>query len=632
MIVNVKKVRLVALREERETLINVLQKNGKFMLFNYEENPTLNNDDQSKLKKIETIIETLEKYEKRKFFAFHEITYKEFEKLTPKAEKLIEEVERALKTIEELSNLNEKLREELQVITPFENLKIATSDLSFLHYTQIDLGLLPLSTFVEFSEKATALGFIFEESSRSLEFVYGALGYEYKNSVEAARLMNAYRYETKKLPKYDEKLSSLIPVLMKQINENDVEITSLKRKLENYGAEINVIKAYYDYLYNAAFRKTIKFNKTEKTVYLDGWVREDEVETFTKELTSDVACDVDVLETPNDELMPTALKNNWFVRQFETITNMFSVPHPKEFDPNPIMSFWYWLIFGIMMGDIGYGIVMIVVFFLFVKLAKPKGELRKLALIFAFSGVSSIIFGVLFGSLFGFDIDLLNIVGGWFGNPNLSSVVLQPVEDPLPMLIFSISLGALHIMTALTIKFVTEIKRKNILGALADGLSWFLVLLGIALAIIVKPVLIGIIIAGLGLLLILVLAGHENEKITGKILGGLGGLYNITGYLSDLLSYSRILALSLSTAVIAFTMNLLAGMVSGSIIGVFFAIIIYLVGHLFNFAMGLLSAYVHDGRLQYLEYFGKFYDGGGYLFTPFEYKLKYIHEIKKENE
>ncbi|HZJ89724.1 MAG TPA: V-type ATP synthase subunit I [Bacilli bacterium] len=632
MIVNVKKVRLVALKEQKESLLKALQKTGDFMLFNHEENPTLHNEDQSKLKQIETIIEALSAYEKNKLFAFHEVTNDEFEGKTKEAEELIAVVDSALKKIEELGILNTKLREELTKITPFENLPIATNDLKLLHYTKIDLGLIPLGNFIEFNEKVNALGFIFEESTRSLEFVFGALGYEYTKSSEAAKLMNAYRYEATTLPAYSEKLSTLIPVLNKQISDNDAEIAELTEKLKLYGEKVGLLKTYYDFVYNAALRKTVGFNKTEKTVYLDGWVKEEDIELFTKQLTEQVACDVDVLETPNDELVPTALKNNWFVRQFETITNMFSVPHPQEFDPNPIMSFWYWLIFGIMMGDIGYGLVMIVVFLLFVKLARPKGELRKLALIFAFSGVSSIIFGVLFGSFFGVDVDLLQIVGSWFGNPNLTSVVLQPVADPLPMLIFSLVLGALHIMTALVIKFVTEIRRKNILGALADGLSWFLVLLGAGLAIVVKPALVGIIIAGVGLLLILFLAGHENEKLTGKILGGLGGLYNITGYLSDILSYSRILALSLSTAVIAFTMNLLAGMVSGSVIGVFFAILIYIVGHLFNFVMGLLSAYVHDGRLQYLEYFGKFYDGGGYLFTPFEYKLKYIDEIKKENE
>ncbi len=632
MIVDVKKVRVVTLKSEKERLIESLQKTGNFMLFNHVENPTLQSEDQNILKQIESTIEILKPFEKRNFFAFIEVAENEFDANNEEAKQVVLAVDQTLQTIEKLEQRNVAIAEQLMLMTPFENLPIATSDLKYLHYTQINLGMIPLANYEEFKTKTATLGFIFEESSRNLEFAFGALGYEFAQSSEAAKLMNAYGYETKTLPTYERKLQNLIPLLTLESTENANEIAKLRESLKEFGAKVPLLKTYYDFVYNEALRKTVTAKETEKTVYIDGWVISADVDKFTKKMTKSLSCDVDILDTPHDELVPTALKNNWFVRQFETITNMFSVPHPTEFDPNPIMSIWYWIIFGIMMGDIGYGLVMLVVFALFVKFKKPKGELRQLAMIFAFSGVPAIVFGILFGSVFGFEVDLLQIIGGWFGNPNLSSIVFEPVNDPLPMLIFSLVLGALHIMTGLVMKMAIEFKRKNILGALADGLSWFLVLLGIGLAVVVKPMLVGIIVAGLGLLLILTLAGRESKKITGKILGGLGGLYNVTSYLSDVLSYSRILALSLSTAVIAFTMNLLAGMVSGSIIGIFFAIIIYIVGHLFNFVMGLLSAYVHDGRLQYLEFFGKFYEGGGYLFTPFTYKLKYINEVKKEIE
>ena len=296
MIVNVKKVRLVALKEEKENLIKALQKTGAFMLFNYEENPTLHNEDQNKLKQIETIIDALKVYEKNKLFAFHEVTYEQFEKKALAAEAIITEVDYALKKIEELELENNKLREELTEITPFENLQIATGDLKLLHYTQIDLGLIPLSNFVEFNEKVTSLGFIFEESTRTLEFVYGALGYEYTKSSEAAKLMNAYRYETTALPSYYEKLSMLIPVLTSDINKNEAEINELKEKLKHHSGEILLLKTYYDYDYNAALRKTVSFNKTEKTVYIDGWVKEEEISSFAEMIKKDVTVDVDVLE------------------------------------------------------------------------------------------------------------------------------------------------------------------------------------------------------------------------------------------------------------------------------------------------------------------------------------------------
>jgi len=140
---------------------------------------------------------------------------------------------------------------------------------------------------------------------------------------------------------------------------------------------------------------------------------------------------------------------------------------------------------------------------------------------------------------------------------------------------------------------------------------------------------IGLGMIGLGVLLILIFSGHESKSVFKKIGSGLGGLYSVTSYLSDILSYSRILALSLSTAVIAFTFNLLAGMLTGNVLGFVLAILIYVVGHIFNFAMGLLSAYIHDARLQYIEFFGKFFIGEGYKFEPLSVELNYIDEIKQ---
>ena len=210
------------------------------------------------------------------------------------------------------------------------------------------------------------------------------------------------------------------------------------------------------------------------------------------------------------------------------------------------MSVWYWIIFGIMMGDIGYGLAMLIGFSLFIKLKRPKGELKKLSYIFAYSGITSIIAGILFGSFFGASFDLLNVIGTWFGRSDLSSTILEPTVNPLPMLIISMALGGLHIICGLILKMILEVRRKNILAALADGLSWIFVLVGVALFLVVKPAMIGIIVVGIGALMVLLLAGREKKSLFGKFFGGLGGLYGASNYLSDILSYSRILALSLS--------------------------------------------------------------------------------------
>ena len=280
-----------------------------------------------------------------------------------------------------------------------------------------------------------------------------------------------------------------------------------------------------------------------------------------------------------------------------------------------------------MMGDIGYGLVMVVGFGLFIKLKKPKGSFSQLVHVLFYSGFTAMITGVIFGSFFGASVPILELVG-------LKSYDI--ISNPMPMLIFSIGLGVLHLVSALVMKVILSVKQKDILSGLADGVSWISILVGGSFfAASMFDIggkafqIIGLVLVGIGVLLILTLAGREKKGIFSKVTSGLGGIYNSTSYLSDLLSYSRILALSLSSAVIAFTMNLLASLVQGSFIGIIFSILIYIVGHTFNFAMGLLSAYVHDSRLQYIEFFGKFYEGGGVMYEPLSLKTKYINEITK---
>jgi len=231
-----------------------------------------------------------------------------------------------------------------------------------------------------------------------------------------------------------------------------------------------------------------------------------------------------------------------------------------------------------------------------------------------FSGITTMFWGALFGSYFG---------ATW--NP----ILLEPMKDPLKMLVLSLILGALHIISGLLVKVYANIKSKQYFAALVDQGSWILIIVGLGMLFLPKFNQAGTILLIIGAAMIVLFAGRQNKNIFGRLGSGLYSLYGATSYMSDILSYSRILALSLSTAVIAMVMNMLAGMVQGSVIGFIFSIVIYLVGHVFNLLMGLLSAYVHASRLQYIEFFGKFYEGGGYEFKPLSLKLNHINQIKE---
>lgn len=630
MIIPVKKIRVMASKNDAALLVTSIQQTGKMMLTHGFDNQ-IGSEEQHLLARIEKSIETLQAYQKRRFFEYREVDLDRFNQVSDEANEILSKLDRyALEkeSIEVKINDNNKL---CLLIKPFETLDVLTKDLNELKRSKAFYGSInenDTQQVIEFLQTKNVHTETYQTIDERQYVILLSLEDDFSKTLEFLHKIDFKVYE---IPSFDMLIKDKLDDLEKENINLNKRLQEIDNDIRNMSHQIETLKIYYDFTYNKILKDKVKLSTTEQVVYVEGFVSELDYEPFVSQMKSKLTCDVEDVEISNDEIVPTALKNNKFVQQFETITNMFSAPNPNEIDPNPVMSVWYWIIFGIMMGDIGYGLAMLIGFSLFIKLKRPKGELKKLSYIFAYSGITSIIAGILFGSFFGASFDLLNVIGTWFGRSDLSSTILEPTVNPLPMLIISMALGGLHIICGLILKMILEVRRKNILAALADGLSWIFVLVGVALFLVVKPAMIGIIVVGIGALMVLLLAGREKKSLFGKFFGGLGGLYGASNYLSDILSYSRILALSLSSAVIAYTMNMLAGMVQGSIIGFIFSIAIYIVGHVFNFVMGLLSAYVHDGRLQYLEFFGKFYEGGGTVFTPFEYQLKYINEIKKEN-
>lgn len=630
MIIPVKKIRVLASKNDAALLVTSIQQTSKMMLTHGFDNQ-IGSEEQHLLARIEKSIETLQAYQKRRFFEYREIDLDRFNQVSDEANEILSKLDHyAL----EKERIDAKLKGNNKLsllIKPFETLDVLTKDLNELKQSKAFYGSINTNDtqqVIEFLQTKNVHTETYQTIDERQYVVLLSLENDFSKTLEFLHKIDFKVYE---IPSFDMLIKDKLDDLEKENINLNKRLQEIDNDIRNTSHQIETLKIYYDFTYNKILKDKVKLSTTEQVVYVEGFVSELDYEPFVSQMKSKLTCDVEDVEISNDEIVPTALKNNKFVQQFETITNMFSAPNPNEIDPNPVMSVWYWIIFGIMMGDIGYGLAMLIGFSLFIKLKRPKGELKKLSYIFAYSGITSIIAGILFGSFFGASFDLLNVIGTWFGRSDLSSTILEPTVNPLPMLIISMALGGLHIICGLILKMILEVRRKNILAALADGLSWIFVLVGVALFLVVKPAMIGIIVVGIGALMVLLLAGREKKSLFGKFFGGLGGLYGASNYLSDILSYSRILALSLSSAVIAYTMNMLAGMVQGSIIGFIFSIAIYIVGHVFNFVMGLLSAYVHDGRLQYLEFFGKFYEGGGTVFTPFEYQLKYINEIKKEN-
>ena len=415
----------------------------------------------------------------------------------------------------------------------------------------------------------------------------------------------------------------------------DNQLSALKEKSALLGIEVDRLTSLLD-------RESAPAVPTDMTYVYTGWVREDRCHDLQHELDQALSTyDIEFTDPTPDDDIPTCMENNKIVKPFESITNMFDVPNYFEKDPNPVMSVWYWLLFGLMVGDLGYGLAMALAIGLFLKIKRPKGGIKDIATILFYSSITTALAGIFYNSFFGFSLfgsDSIFGANSIFGTDCfMTKVCIPPIASTsaMKLLIFSIIVGALHLMTGLVNKTIADFQEHNYFDALAHTISWMCILIGgglFALSMVSSSLgfckIIGLILVIIGFLCILIFSGYDRKGIVGKAMAAFSGIYNVTSWLSDLLSYTRIMALVMASAAIAYVMNLLASMVGGSGIGIIFSIVIYIGGHIFNLVLGLLSAYVHDCRLQYIEYFGKFYTGGGRLFKPLSYTKNHIDNVK----
>ena len=349
-------------------------------------------------------------------------------------------------------------------------------------------------------------------------------------------------------------------------------------------------------------------------VFLEGWVPAAKVDKAELVLR-DFDAAYSFAEPKRYETPPTLLENPWWIRPINMVTEMYSLPAYDSLDPNPLMFPFFVLFYGIMMADMGYGLLMMITSLVVIKKYKPKGTAANLFGLLGICGIPTFLFGALTGGFFGdFIPQLLKLINpaSTFDLPHL----FTPLNDTLMILVGSMILGAIQVITGMAINFYKLTKRGQFLDALMDVGSWWLVFAGVGVG--VATGVWAVAIAGVAALILT--QGRSAPTLIGKIVGGVSSLYDITGYFGDILSYSRLMALMLAGSVIAQVFNTL-GAIPGNVI---FFIIISMAGNTLNFALNILGCYVHDLRLQCLEYFNKFYEDGGRPFAPLAYDTKYV--------
>lgn len=380
-----------------------------------------------------------------------------------------------------------------------------------------------------------------------------------------------------------------------------------------------------------------KLGITESTFVLEGYVPEKYFDSLKKEIEKKHTAVISGFEPSEDEDVPVLLENGSFSSPVEGITKMYAMPSKTDVDPTPVMSFFYYLFFGMMLSDAGYGVIMVLGTMIALKKFKLENSMRKTLIMFRNCGIFTIFWGALFGSWFG---DIVQIVGREFFGKEIGSIALwfQPLDDPIKLLLYSFGLGILHLFLGVGVSFKMAWDDGRKLDAFLDTVPIYLTILGVAplAASILTEVpktftTVGMYVMIAGVVLLILTAGRSSRSIFGKLFGGLYALYNTaTGWLSDILSYSRLLALGLATGSIAGVINLIGTMPENKAVKLVLLIVVFIVGHTANLAINLLGAYVHTDRLQFVELFSKFYTGGGREFTPFAVNTKYI-KFREEN-
>ena len=366
-----------------------------------------------------------------------------------------------------------------------------------------------------------------------------------------------------------------------------------------------------------------KLYGTQTTVVMEGWIPEEREAELVK-VFEDFGCAWETLEPEESEYpqVPVKLKNNKITNALNMVTDMYSLPAYGSLDPNPLMAPFFILFYGLMMADMGYGLIMVIAALVAMKKIKPRRGTLSFCQLLLYGGISTFVMGALTGGFFGNALEqigiILNLGEGWGVLPAL----FNPMTDSMMVLIGAMVLGLIHLNTGMVINFVKKTRRGQLADAIwEEGALWVTLIGGVLLALGFGNVAGVPVVLVIGLLMVFY-GGSRSAKGFGKLLSVFTTLYNTaTGWFGDILSYSRIMALMLAGSVIATVFNTI-GAIANNI--VFFAVI-FIIGHSLNFALNLLGCYVHDLRLQCLEYFGKFYEDGGRPFQPLEVKTKYYN-------
>ncbi|HJH48683.1 V-type ATP synthase subunit I [Merdimonas faecis] len=668
-VLQMQRISICALKKDRKAILEKIQSMGIMEMSQvaededgFEKMDTISarQSFEKKASLSESALDILDAYapEKKSMFASLEgkklVESDQFAKITAKKEEILEKAERIVacnKEIAEHKAESAKLENQIEALVPWLSLDVPMN-CKGTGKTAMLLGTMPGETTLESVYEQIQTGEA-QTDAVDVEIINSDQDATYlavlclkadAGAVEEALRAAGFAKPSQTVHAVPAKETAELKTKIEQLNKKIEEIEEEIKGCAKFREELKVIGDYYR-MRAKKYEILGTLPQSQRTFVISGYIPKKAAGAVEKAIGEHYDCVIDIDELKEDEEPPTVLQNNAFSSSVEGVLEAYGLPHKGEFDPTTIMSFFYVFFFGMMLSDAAYGaIVAIACFVVLKKYPRMSASMHKSIKLFMFCGLSTIVWGILFSGYFG---DAVDVIGRTFLGVEVSVPPLwfAPLNDPMKLLIYSMAFGLVHLFVGLGIKGYMQIKDKQYLDFFCDVVLWFIFLIGLIMMLIPSDIFASIaqvkivfppvlntlakalsIIGAVGLLL---MSGRSSKNPVLRLALGAYDIYNITGWLSDVLSYSRLLALGLATGVIASVVNQMGSMLGGGIVGAIGFAIIFVIGHAMNLSINLLGAYVHTNRLQFVEFFGKFYEGGGRPFEPFETDTKYV-DIKEE--
>ncbi|MGT2960305.1 V-type ATP synthase subunit I [Streptococcus caballi] len=552
------------------------------------------------------------------------LTFAEIEQVGANAGDLIGQVNQKISHLHALERQIAENQAEISRLGKWQSLDVTPTELRQFDFIKAVIGTVPKTADDAYFRGLSNNPAIHYQEIFQSEMEYGLLlFFDRKEEIDLSAFhFKIFDYDRKILP------AQAIEELQKSVDQWSAEREELLQELAHSQQDLQKLKEETDYIMNLYARQEVKKNlaTTKHLAALEGWIEASQINSLRQALIQRFGSgvfvnEVDVAEEDWDEV-PIKLKNHALIEPFELVTEMYSLPKYYEKDPTPILAPFYFTFFGMMVADLGYGLLLFIATFLVLKLFHlPKGT-RRFVKFFNILSVAVSLWGIIYGSFFGYTMPF---------------VLISTTTDVMTILIMSVAFGFITLITGLFLGGRQKVRLKEYASAYNDGFAWCLILIGVLMLVI------GMFVPGMGLLMtigagiaitnaigIVIVSVVQAKSLLG--LGtGLYNLYNASGYVGDLVSFTRLMALGLSGASIGSAFNLIVGLfppVGRFTIGV----VLFILLHAINLFLSLLSGYVHGARLIFVEFFGKFYEGGGKPFTPLKSAEKYVKITKSHSE